>query len=114
MPSAAVTSYKPTTVYLSGLGTAVQAHLRHDLARARGRRVTTGCLTIQPGPRQWVRTLEVTRAQGIRALVRWETIYSCRRASAGGTAMARRAGHRQARSALRARRAAAAKRLPAA
>jgi hypothetical protein len=32
--------------------------------------------TIQPGPRQWAHNLEVTRAQGIRALVKWETIYS--------------------------------------
>jgi len=32
--------------------------------------------TIQPGLRQWVHNLEVTRAQGIRALVKWETIYS--------------------------------------
>src|SRR5258708_33336243 len=57
---------------------------------------------------------EVTPAQGTRALVKCDTLYSLRRASAGGTVMAWRAGKRQARSALRAGGAAAAKRLAAA
>ena len=55
--------------------------------------------------------LEVTPAQGTRALVKWNTLYSWRRASAGVTLMAWRAGKRQARNALRARSAAAANRL---
>src|SRR5258708_39273611 len=57
---------------------------------------------------------EVTPAQGTRALVKCDTLYSLRRASAGGTVMAWRAGNRQARSALRARSAVAANRLAAA
>src|SRR6516162_3462139 len=36
-----------TTHYLSALGTAVEAHPRHDLARAAGRRITSRWPTIQ-------------------------------------------------------------------
>ena len=56
----------------------------------------------------------VRKNEGTRALVKWDTIYSLRRASAGATAMAWRAGNRQARSALRARSEAAANKPPAA
>src|SRR3984957_21327032 len=53
-----------------------------------------------------------TRRNCSRALLKGDTLYSERRASAGGTAMAWRAGNRQARNALRARSAEAANKLP--
>lgn len=35
-----------------------------------------GLTTIQPEPCQWVHHPEVTPAQGTRALVKWDTLYS--------------------------------------